>query len=1241
MKATARMLTVLTAVACCVSASPTLATPLWVVTEVGLATVVAGQAPSSGSLSRADKLRQADDLLARARQAMSENQLTVAEKLIAQAETLGAEHNPLNPLADTPVKARRDLERRRASTQSASGSLFTGLPLGKGRDNPPAADPFSQRSAALAGAGATGPISDAAISDQLAGTRVTPLPAIVPESSPGFATVEASAPAGPPAAGETQARLAADGLVLAGRRALAMGDVRRASEMVEKAKGCRATYGPKDDSPQLLQNAIEKYGNLIVDQAARKHTESYRRQFARLMMEQSDALLAWRDYGEAERLANQAKAQGINYGPLEANPDTLLERIAVARRQNQAAAAMPGGVASDLPGASLAAKQNVSRLVHQSRSAYAAGDLGAAEAYAKAAVAMQVPESSFAPGEDRPGMILLDIQKARLAGAGAVVPAGGSYVASPGEGLPPSQRASRAVYDANQDRTRTIQAAHYQETPAQPTAAPNTPTPAPPTPLSTATPAATPAATPVGANAGETLFQQGEAALKARNVDQALQYYRQAAAYRDQLDPLTAQRLQDRLQLHSMPAPENVAAPPPGASLAKDAPAKQQMLAGKVNNDVSHQERRAAELCVSDPKAALDLLQQSRMRVEAAGLEPAARTAILRRVDRNIAEMRQFLEDNRSRIELTDQNRQTYEEVDRQQKFRVEVQEKMALLVDDFNRKIDEQRYPEAEVIAKRAADLEPNSPVAQQLVLQAKFIRRVMNEASMADAKERGVIDALGSVDDSSRPFDDRDPYRFPDPTKWNELTENRKKLLAEQGRRRTERDIEIEQKLKTPVSLRFENASLATVLDHLAQLAEVNLYMDPQGLQEEGVSSDTPVTINLRSDISLKSALNLILQPLHLSYVIKDEVLKITSEQYRDNELVVATYNVADLVIPIPNFTPNSRMGMAGAYNDAMGRNGFNSAPFGGDGSPLGVLAESGAPRNTAINSSVLAQMSRQTGAAPTGGANPNMPMGFGPGGLGGGANADFDSLIELITTTIKPQSWDELGGPGSIKEFATNLTLVVSQTQEVQEDIADLLAQLRRLQDLQVTIEVRFITLNDNFFERIGVDFDFDINDNIDRPYQVFGRKIETTGDDDDDTTANTEPARNTTDTDGGRSVTVGMSAPGIFAADLDIPFTQGSFGLAVPQFGGFDATAGASLGFAILSDIEAFFFINAAQGDRRTNILQAPKVTLFNGQQAFVSDTSQSPFVISVVPVVGDFAAAQQPVIVVLSEGTFLT
>jgi general secretion pathway protein D len=104
---------------------------------------------------------------------------------------------------------------------------------------------------------------------------------------------------------------------------------------------------------------------------------------------------------------------------------------------------------------------------------------------------------------------------------------------------------------------------------------------------------------------------------------------------------------------------------------------------------------------------------------------------------------------------------------------------------------------------------------------------------------------------------------------------------------------------------------------------------------------------------------------------------------------------------------------------------------------------------------------------------------------------------------------------------------------------------------------------------------------------------------------------------------------------------IPFRQNSFGAAtVPQLPGLPAAASsaASFGFAILSDIEAFFLIEAAQGNTRSNVLQAPKVTLFNGQNAFVSDTRQRPFVTSVTPVVGEFAAAQMPVITVLNEGT---
>jgi hypothetical protein len=76
--------------------------------------------------------------------------------------------------------------------------------------------------------------------------------------------------------------------------------------------------------------------------------------------------------------------------------------------------------------------------------------------------------------------------------------------------------------------------------------------------------------------------------------------------------------------------------------------------------------------------------------------------------------------------------------------------------------------------------------------------------------------------------------------------------------------------------------------------------------------------------------------------------------------------------------------------------------------------------------------------------------------------------------------------------------------------------------------------------------------------------------------------------------------------------------------VPQVGGFDANAGMRTGFAVGGGgNSAFFNFAAAQGSRQSFVGQTPSVTLMNGRTGFMSDTSQSPFVISVVPVVGGF------------------
>jgi hypothetical protein len=43
---------------------------------------------------------------------------------------------------------------------------------------------------------------------------------------------------------------------------------------------------------------------------------------------------------------------------------------------------------------------------------------------------------------------------------------------------------------------------------------------------------------------------------------------------------------------------------------------------------------------------------------------------------------------------------------------------------------------------------------------------------------------------------------------------------------------------------------------------------------------------------------------------------------------------------------------------------------------------------------------------------------------GGQGGGNEADFESLMELIRSTVAPTTWDEVGGPGSMSKFPTGV-------------------------------------------------------------------------------------------------------------------------------------------------------------------------------------------------------------------------
>lgn len=699
--------------------------------------------------------------------------------------------------------------------------------------------------------------------------------------------------------------------------------------------------------------------------------------------------------------------------------------------------------------------------------------------------------------------------------------------------------------------------------------------------------------------------------------------------------------------------PANVQSNEAGAARVLPAPPAGEpegLALARVSAEVAARQLEAKRLAQKSPGDALALLDDLAKGLGEQPLPEEARDRLLRRIERTRQDIEEATGKRRAELALEQQNEKIEGDIDRERSRRVEVDQRIAMLVEEYNTLVNEQRFPEAEAVAKKAGQLAPDNAVVRQLLAQSRTIRRLDAQRSIDGDNQSGFLDVVEDAARSARPM--AGPIEFPTTREWADLTKTRTERLAEGRNRVTAAELEIQKKLEEKVRPAFREQPLAAVLDALSKQAGVAIHIDMVGLEQEAVGSDTPVTLSLDQPISLKSALKLLLEPLHLGYVVRDEVLKVTSPRLVKGDVYAITYPVADLVLPIPNFSSDG-LGITGAlkegYEQAALRNSL-SVQVGPP--PAGIPVAQGG--EAAMAPTALAQFQGR-GGPPTTGSTPSIP--FGPPSIGGGQQ-NFQPLIDLIQSTVAADSWDTVGGPGAIKPFDTNLSLVISTTQEVHDEIADLLQQLRRLQDLQVTIEVRFITLNDTFFERIGVDFDFNIQTGVNQPLNMTAIPTQANG-------SQSPLQQGILAAPGGPSQVIGLDNsgnPGVALGPeignqggvgqqnqtvrrrqsfFSIPFRQNSFGSAtVPSLPGLPdpATSAANFGFAILSDIEAYFLIQAAQGNTRSNVMQAPKVTLFNGQQAFVSDTRQRPFVTAVVPVVGDFSAAQQPVITVLNEGT---
>jgi hypothetical protein len=170
------------------------------------------------------------------------------------------------------------------------------------------------------------------------------------------------------------------------------------------------------------------------------------------------------------------------------------------------------------------------------------------------------------------------------------------------------------------------------------------------------------------------------------------------------------------------------------------------------------------------------------------------------------------------------------------------------------------------------------------------------------------------------------------------------------------------LEAVLRQPVSVRCTSRRLDAVIASLRQQYAVPIDFDPR-VDEVEANADSLISLDV-NDVPLASVLGLLLEPLDLAWVIRNETIVVTSRGCEETSLDLEIHDVSDLLRPL------------------------------------------GGPRA-------------------------------------------IDHLMEIVSDSIAPTTWDLVGGPGSMAHFGD--LLLVSQTRPVRAGVTRLLDDLRTLYGL----------------------------------------------------------------------------------------------------------------------------------------------------------------------------------------------
>lgn len=333
--------------------------------------------------------------------------------------------------------------------------------------------------------------------------------------------------------------------------------------------------------------------------------------------------------------------------------------------------------------------------------------------------------------------------------------------------------------------------------------------------------------------------------------------------------------------------------------------ARTQKLQQQLETDIK-QANRALSI---SPDAAVTLLESTRGAIKSSmDIDADEKSRLLKQADAALTNLRNQQEVLQIRIQASEQRRAEQEAQERVIDFAAEQDEKLKQLVDRIRALMDDgyhgdsNAFEEAEAVARIIESMAPNSSTGAATVFVSEAAGQLSKSEHLQSLRYDRFLETLYQVELSHVPFPDEPPVRYPPAAVWQQLTLKRAKWKSVDLHKDSQNEQKISRALDQQTSLEFPDNTLKEVVDFIQQQHNIPIRLDDQALTDAGLDSETRITLVI-SGISLRSALKLMMENVEppLTFVIEDEVMKITTEEKALEKYQTRVYPVGDLVIPI----------------------------------------------------------------------------------------------------------------------------------------------------------------------------------------------------------------------------------------------------------------------------------------------------------------------------------------------------